>query len=77
MQIGRQELALERHLKLRLEKLLDRKLVEQQAASDKEAAAALQAASHVASLEHHIQSLKVNIKPERHALSCIHGPFVV
>ncbi|KAL0051795.1 hypothetical protein WJX82_002188 [Trebouxia sp. C0006] len=58
VQVGRRELVQERHLKQRLEKMLDRKLTEQQAAADKEAAAAVQAAAHVASLEQFIQDLK-------------------
>ena len=39
--------------------MLDRKLLEQQVAADKEAAAAVQAAAYVASLQQHIQHLKV------------------
>ncbi len=61
VQVGRRELVQERHLKQRLEKMLDRKLTEQQAAADKEAAAAVQAAAYVASLEQFIQDLKVSI----------------
>ncbi len=60
VQVGRRELVQERHLKQRLEKMLDRKLTEQQAAADKEAAAAVQAAAHVASLEQFIQDLKAS-----------------
>ncbi|DBA87734.1 TPA: hypothetical protein ACH3X1_004735 [Trebouxia sp. C0004] len=58
VQVGRRELAQERHLKQRLEKMLDRTLTEQQAAGDREAAAAVEAAAHVASLEQFIQDLK-------------------
>ncbi|KAL0028643.1 hypothetical protein WJX79_007517 [Trebouxia sp. C0005] len=58
VRVGRGELVQERHLKQRLERVLDRKLTEEQAAADKEAAAAVQAAAHVASLEQFIQDLK-------------------
>ncbi len=69
IQIGRRELAQERHLKQRLEKMLDRKASEQQAAADKEAAAAVQAAAHVASLEQYIQDLKVHTEYGTHAVA--------
>lgn len=61
VEIGRQELAQERFLKHKLEKALARKLSEQQAAADKEVAAAMQTASHVTSLQQHIQELKVTM----------------
>ena len=60
VEIGRREVAQERFLKQKLEQTLDRKLLQQQAAADKEAAAAMQAAAHVASLQQHIQHLKVH-----------------
>ena len=43
----------------KLEKALHDRSAQQQAAADKEHAAAVQTAAHVASLEEHIQQLKV------------------
>ena len=59
VQLGRQELQQLRWLNHKLEKALHGLIAQQRAAADKEHAAALQAAAHVASLEEHIQRLKV------------------
>lgn len=59
MQLGQQELQRLRLLNHKLEKALHGRVSEQQAAADKQSAAALQAAAHVTSLEQHIQQLKV------------------
>lgn len=61
VQLGRQELRQQQLLNLKLEKALQGKVSQQQAAADKEAAAAVQAAAHVASLEDTIQQLKVTL----------------
>lgn len=59
VQLGQQELHQQRLLNQKLEKALQFKASQQQVAADKEAAAAVQAAAHVASLDDTIQQLKV------------------
>ena len=59
VQLGQQELHHQRLLSQKLEKALQGKASQQQVAADKEAAAAVQAAAHVACLEDTIQRLKV------------------
>ena len=65
VQIGRQELQQMQKLNQKLERAINEKRSDLQAAADKEAAAAVQAAAHVASLENHIQELKVSPLQQR------------
>ena len=59
IQLGSKHLAEERLVRLELERALDRRKRGEQALQEQQAAAALQAAAHVVSLEQHIQELKV------------------
>lgn len=69
VQLGRQELQQLRLLNHKLEKALHGQTAQQRAAADKKHAAAVQAAAHVASLEEHIQQLKVCLFFAQTALS--------
>ena len=57
--LGSKQLAEERLVRQELERALDRRKRQEQALQELQAAAALQAAAHLASLEQHIQDLKV------------------
>lgn len=57
--LGQQELHQQRLLNHKLEKALQGRASQQQAAAEKEAVAAVQAAAHMASLKDTIQQLKV------------------
>lgn len=59
IELGSKQIAQERLLKHELQKALDRRKLMQQVAQDQQAAAAVEAAAHVASLQQHIQDLKV------------------
>ena len=60
MELGSRQIGQERLLKHELQKALDRRKQAEQAGMEKQAAAAMEAAAHVASLEQHIQDLKVS-----------------
>ena len=60
MELGSRQIGQERLLKHELQKALDRRKQAEQAGLEKQAAAAMEAAAHVTSLEQHIQDLKVS-----------------
>ena len=60
IRLGSKQLADERLLKHELQKALDRRKHQEQVLQEQQAATALQSAAHVASLEQHIQDLKVH-----------------